>query len=90
MAILAILSLLVLSKEIKLVRGDIATAASYGPPYTRKYTSFLPLSLSLSRERKQKDKIMRLPMSEILETSSMCLFFLTCLLHGHSSNSNTI
>ncbi|KAF3333553.1 EG45-like domain containing protein [Carex littledalei] len=34
MALLAIISLLVLSKEIILVRGDLATAASYGPPYT--------------------------------------------------------
>ncbi|XP_078177192.1 EG45-like domain containing protein [Carex rostrata] len=33
MALLAIISLLVLSKEIILVRGDLATAASYGPPY---------------------------------------------------------
>ncbi|KAJ4789257.1 Plant natriuretic peptide A [Rhynchospora pubera] len=33
MAILAVISLLVLLKETRLVQGDIATAAFYGPPY---------------------------------------------------------
>ncbi|KAJ3686646.1 hypothetical protein LUZ61_015810 [Rhynchospora tenuis] len=34
MALLAVISLLVLLKGTRLVQGDIATAAFYGPPYT--------------------------------------------------------